>query len=101
MLDAQRSDVRTLTRKAGVNPTVTRADQRHPVLQEIAPGERSFPGGMMKPEVPQQQSPRRRGGDAPRPRNGSGRPRRPAAAATASTGGAARFSAESGRRRGR
>ncbi|HJE51630.1 MAG TPA: DEAD/DEAH box helicase, partial [Tessaracoccus flavescens] len=46
MLDAQRGDVRDLTRKAGVKPTVTRADQHHPVLQEIAPGERAFPGGV-------------------------------------------------------
>ena len=123
MLDEQRSDVRALTRKAGVNPTVTRADERHPVLQEIAPGERAFPGGILKQEVPQQQGGGgRRGGAAPRPRAGSDRPqagrgqrpqgqrgerpaegrsRRPAAAATASSGGVARFSAESGRRRSR
>ncbi|MFD0867425.1 DEAD/DEAH box helicase, partial [Tessaracoccus lubricantis] len=53
MLDAQQGDVRTLTRKAGVKPTVTRADERHPVLLEIAPGERSFPGGIVK-RTPQQ-----------------------------------------------
>lgn len=55
MLDDQRSDVRNLTRKAGVKPTITRADDRHPVLQDIAPGKRSFPGGIVKPE-PQQRA---------------------------------------------
>jgi superfamily II DNA/RNA helicase len=40
MLDAQVSDVRALTRKAGIKPTVTRVDVHHPVLRKIAPGER-------------------------------------------------------------
>ena len=43
MLDEQVSDVRQLTRKAGVKPTVTRfSGASHPVLHEIAPGERTF-----------------------------------------------------------
>jgi hypothetical protein len=43
MLDDQVSDVRQLTRKAGVKPTVTRfSGASHPVLHEIAPGERTF-----------------------------------------------------------
>jgi superfamily II DNA/RNA helicase len=43
MLDAQVSDVRQLTRKAGVKPTITRFNgPSHPVLQHIAPGERVF-----------------------------------------------------------
>jgi superfamily II DNA/RNA helicase len=43
MIDSQVSDVRTLTRKAGVKPTITRfSGASHPVLQEIAPGERTF-----------------------------------------------------------
>ncbi|MBB1508696.1 DEAD/DEAH box helicase [Tessaracoccus sp. MC1756] len=67
MLDAQRGDVRDLTRKAGVKPTVTRADERHPVLLEIAPGEREFPGGIIKAKPQQQQQ---RGGG-----NGGGRRR--------------------------
>lgn len=53
MLDEQRRDVAELTRKAGVQPTVTRVDARHPLLSELAPGERSFPGGLNRPE-PQQ-----------------------------------------------
>jgi superfamily II DNA/RNA helicase len=43
MLDDQVSDVRQLTRKAGVKPTITRfSGASHPVLDQIAPGERSF-----------------------------------------------------------
>ncbi len=40
MTDAQVSDVRNLTRKAGIKPTVTRLSVGHPMLTEIAPGER-------------------------------------------------------------
>ncbi len=42
MLDAQVGDVRDLTRKAGIKPTITRAGHGHPVLTEIAPGERTY-----------------------------------------------------------
>jgi superfamily II DNA/RNA helicase len=42
MTDAQVSDVRTLTRRAGIKPTITRAVVGHPVLAEIAPGERTL-----------------------------------------------------------
>ena len=42
MLDAQTGDVRDLTRKAGISPTVTRVSAGHPLLAEIAPGERTF-----------------------------------------------------------
>ena len=130
MLDAQRNDVRDLTRKAGVKPTVTRVDERHPVLREIAPGERSFPGGIVKeePQQPQGGGGRRRGaggggrdrsaeraqpsrGNAARPAADGrpGRPQRPAGARSgaragagqASSGGAAAFSAATGRGRRR
>ncbi|MEJ7630140.1 MAG: DEAD/DEAH box helicase [Nocardioidaceae bacterium] len=40
MVDAQVSDVRTLTRKAGVRPTITRLGTGHPLLGQIAPGDR-------------------------------------------------------------
>ena len=40
MTDAQVSDVRDLTRKAGIKPTITRSSVGHPLLAEIAPGER-------------------------------------------------------------
>ena len=118
MLDAQRGDVRQLTRKAGVKPTVTRADDRHPVLLEIAPGVREFPGGIVKAE-PQQQSrgggggrrrsprsdkpagQRSRNGEQPRSQRQRGG-RRPEGQPQARVGGAAAFSASGGgRRRGR
>lgn len=47
MTSDQRGDVRDLTRAAGIKPTTTRIDgAQHPVLQELAPGERSRPGGI-------------------------------------------------------
>ena len=63
MLDAQVSDVRLLTRKAGVKPTITRfSGATHPVLQQIAPGERTF-GEPIKPQAaehpPASRKPRR------------------------------------------
>ena len=70
MLDTQVSDVRALTRKAGVKPTITRfSGSSHPVLRQIAPGERSFgspvTAGRPEPHRPQQvgrrRKPRRRG----------------------------------------
>ncbi|OFJ50778.1 DEAD/DEAH box helicase [Mycolicibacterium grossiae] len=77
MLDDQVSDVRALTRKAGVKPTITKfSGASHPVLQEIAPGERVFSGAIAletpaepKAQQPSGNRPRRSG----RPRNGSGR----------------------------
>ena len=45
MMDDQVRDVRDLTRKAGINPKTTRVHATHPFLGEIAPGERTFPGG--------------------------------------------------------
>jgi len=53
MVDDQVADVRVLTRKAGVKPTITKfSGASHPVLQEIAPGERTFSGGLVI-ETPQ------------------------------------------------
>ncbi|QKE83104.1 DEAD/DEAH box helicase [Arthrobacter sp. NEB 688] len=45
MTDDQVRDVRDLTRKAGVKPTTTRVDAKHPMLGRLAPGERSFVEG--------------------------------------------------------
>ncbi|NHA68842.1 DEAD/DEAH box helicase [Phycicoccus flavus] len=44
MTDEQVRDVRDLTRKAGIRPTITRAHAQHPVLAELAPGERTREG---------------------------------------------------------
>src|ERR671910_1079926 len=48
MTSEQVRDVRQLTRAAGIKPTMTKiADPRHPVLQQLAPGERTLvPGGL-------------------------------------------------------
>ena len=51
MTDDQVRDVRDLTRKAGIKPTTTRVDAKHPLLSQLAPGERSYAGGFV-PEVP-------------------------------------------------
>ena len=45
MLDDQVRDVRDLTRKAGIRPTITRVNPAHPLLRQLAPGTRDFPGG--------------------------------------------------------
>jgi superfamily II DNA/RNA helicase len=42
MTDDQVGDVRDLTRKAGIAPTTTRLGPGHPMLTELAPGERTF-----------------------------------------------------------
>jgi len=69
MTDDQVRDVRDLTRKAGVNPTTTRVTATHPLLLELAPGERSFEGGL----TPSEPSPARSGGGGGRGRSAGGR----------------------------
>ncbi|GAB3880012.1 DEAD/DEAH box helicase [Terrabacter terrigena] len=51
MLDEQVRDVRDLTRKAGIKPTTTRVAIGHPLLTELAPGERSYAGGLVREAV--------------------------------------------------
>jgi superfamily II DNA/RNA helicase len=97
MVDDQVADVRVLTRKAGVQPTITKfSGASHPVLQEIAPGERSFSGGLVQ-DVPEQAPPRqqqhagrrrnpqRPSGNTAGGNGGRGRPRR-SGSGTARTG---------------
>ncbi|WP_121254184.1 DEAD/DEAH box helicase [Nocardioides ferulae] len=81
MTDEQRRDVRDLTRAAGIKPTITKLDRAaHPVLAELAPGERTLvPGGYVA-DVP-----------AARPGGGSG----------AGNGGGSRGGSGSGRSRSR
>ena len=43
MTDDQVADVRDLTRKAGIKATTTRLDATHPLLKQLAPGERTSP----------------------------------------------------------
>ncbi|KUI16834.1 RNA helicase [Mycobacterium sp. GA-1285] len=74
MLDEQVSDVRHLARKAGVKPTITRfSGSSHPVLNEIAPGERTF-GNPIVASRPEPTRPRQPSS----PRGGHQRRRRPA-----------------------
>jgi superfamily II DNA/RNA helicase len=42
MTDDQQAEIRDLTKKAGISPTITRVTHQHPLLAEIAPGEREF-----------------------------------------------------------
>jgi len=42
MTDEQVGNVRDLTRKAGITSTTTRLSPGHPLLVELAPGQRSF-----------------------------------------------------------
>ena len=81
MLDDQARDVRDLTRKAGIKPTTTRVQLGHPLLTELAPGERSYAGGLVREEAPASSG------------NGSGRGRGQRTSANAGGG--------SGRARGR
>jgi superfamily II DNA/RNA helicase len=55
MTDDQVSDVRDLTRKAAIKPTTTRLRPGHPLLAELAPGERIFvspPVNAISPDTP-------------------------------------------------
>jgi superfamily II DNA/RNA helicase len=79
MTDDQVSDVRALTRAAGIKPTTTRVQGvDHPVLQTLAPGERVLvPGGLAPVHTPEPQGAgRRSSGSAPRTGGGGGRGRR-------------------------
>ncbi|WP_435769570.1 DEAD/DEAH box helicase [Nocardioides sp. SYSU DS0651] len=69
MTSEQRGDVRSLTRAAGIQPTTTRVDDAgHPLLRDLAPGERSRPGGLVA-EVATASS----GGGRSRPKAGAGK----------------------------
>ncbi len=98
MLDTQRADVRDLTRKAGIRPTITRVRPGDGLLREIAPGERAYPGPYAQPVGEDasrasdgrpaagrrtRTAPRSAAATAPR-RTGAGRGTAPAAAPAAS-----------------
>ena len=109
MLDEQRSDVRALTRLAGINPVTTRVGPGHPVLTSIAPGERTYGTPVVTAaHAPVAQAPRnerrsnsatssgasRSGGSRSGGRSGSRTSARPASSGTHS---AATFSSRRGR----
>ncbi len=126
MTDDQVRDVRRLARAAGIKPTTTRvAGADHPVLRELAPGERTLVDGGLAPLVaPQPTRPRqtrgstskqsgrrstatsrsssnrRRAGGGPDRRTSGGRGRgRPAARTATQTAGRGHSAADFSRRR--
>jgi superfamily II DNA/RNA helicase len=60
MTDDQVSDVRDLTRRAGIRATTTRVDVNHPLLKQLAPGERTLAEPLVL--VSDEANPPRRGG---------------------------------------
>ena len=104
MTDDQVRDVRDLTRKAGVRATTTRVGADHPLLQELAPGDRRFDGGLALPapaEPSRSGGQRRSGGQGSGQRRGgqggSGQQRR---SPSGSTGSGASGSSQAPRRSG-
>ncbi len=87
----QMADVRDLTKKAAISPTTTRLTPGHPLLAELAPGERTFrafvppvaPAQPQRRPQPRQGAPRSdaRGGGRPRRSGGAGGSGRPAGSA--------------------
>ena len=74
MTSEQVGDVRALTRAAGIKPTTTRIKgAHHPVLAELAPGERVLPGPLVPTTGPQPARPASSGGGAPRKRRSRNR----------------------------
>jgi superfamily II DNA/RNA helicase len=61
MTDDQMSDVRDLTRRAGIKATTTRLDATHPLLRQLAPGERTLTEPLVL-AVEESNTPRRHGG---------------------------------------
>jgi superfamily II DNA/RNA helicase len=111
MTDTQVADVRELTRKAGVTATITRLRPGHPLLTELAPGERSYHAPPAKPAANAHPPRKRRSADTtPRTARSSGSSRRQAKpkphtepVASVTRTGIAAFSAgtRAGRRAGR
>ena len=61
MTDDQVADVRDLTRKAGIKATTTRLDATHPLLKQLAPGQRTFTEPLVL-TTEEGNAPRRNGG---------------------------------------
>jgi len=106
MTDAQVRDVRDLTRKAGIRPTTTKLSTGHPLLVELAPGERTFVAPRAVPAAATAASGHRRPGRSASPKQSGGasrnRSRRPSggrqggySTGPARPGGAAAFSTSS------
>jgi superfamily II DNA/RNA helicase len=73
MTSEQVRDVRDLTRAAGIKPTTTRIQgSTHPVLLELAPGERTLTAGLEPAAAPSPQTRSGGGGGGGRNRRGRG-----------------------------
>ena len=72
MTDAQVVDVRNLTRKAGIKPTITRLVSGDPLLAEIAPGERIYVEPPRQASAPVARGGLKRHAGAGRGRSGAG-----------------------------
>jgi superfamily II DNA/RNA helicase len=94
MTDDQVADVRDLTRKAGIKATTTRLDATHPLLKQLAPGERTFTEPLVL-QVDEGNNLRRKGGGA---RTGGARKGGPRSGASPTAGqrGGGRGGARSG-----
>jgi hypothetical protein len=75
MTDEQVRDVRALTKAAGIRPQTTRAHVGHPVLTDLAPGERTLSGGLVLAGDGAAQGGGRGNGGGGRGGNGGGRGR--------------------------
>ena len=94
MTDAQVADVRDLTRKAGIKPTVTRLASGHPLLAEIAPGERL----LVQPSAAQAaQTSTDTSKSESRPRRAGSQPGRRRSASAKATGGSRHTTSDSSR----
>lgn len=108
-LPEQRRDVRDLLRKAKIQPTTTNAHPDHPILHELAPGERTFVSAEKaaslagKDAQPQQQarSGRGKGRQSGRSRGGSGSTQGRTGRPTRNEERSSRGESQRGRRRAR
>ena len=74
MTDDQVADVRDLTRRAAIRPTVTRTRPGHPLLAELAPGDRTFVTPVAGAPEPAGRSHTSGRGATSRPASGRGKP---------------------------
>jgi len=95
MTDEQVTDVRDLTRKAGIKATTTRLDANHPLLKQLAPGERTFTEPLVL--VVDSGNPPRNGGGRSGGRNGGARAGGPRSGGARAGGAAAGGRASGGR----
>jgi superfamily II DNA/RNA helicase len=85
MTDDQVADVRDLTRRAGIRATTTRLDATHPLLKQLAPGDRTFTEPLVL-TTDEGNAPRRAGGGG---RSGGARPKGGRSAGGRASGGRA------------